>query len=118
MNLLTLAQAAQSLRISLRTLQREIAAGRIAVVEIRGAVRLAESDLAEYVVRSKVTRAQQCPSSDIPKPVTGMSAYRSAASESSALLDRLLEKKTPSPLRRRSAASTSTAGSAKPRRAA
>ena len=116
--LLTIDQAAASLAISRRTLLREIAAGRLAVVEIRGATRIAESDLAAYIHQSRTVRAASCPSSATQKQAIGMSAYKSAANESSALLDQLLGGKTPLRLKRRSGATTSTAESAKHKRAA
>jgi excisionase family DNA binding protein len=43
--LLTRAEVAQALRVSQRTVAREIAAGRIAVVVIRGCVRILASVL-------------------------------------------------------------------------
>ena len=55
--LLTIDQAALSLAISRRTLLREIAAGRLAVVEIRGATRIAQTDIAAYIDQSRKTRA-------------------------------------------------------------
>lgn len=96
--LLTIDQAAAALAISRRTLMREIAAGRLAVVEIRGATRVAQSDLHAYIEQSRTTRATACPSSATLKPAIGAAACRSAANESSDLLDLLLQK----PTRRRS----------------
>jgi excisionase family DNA binding protein len=46
--LLTIAQAAQALNVSARTVQREIAARRLKVVKVRGATRLAVDELARY----------------------------------------------------------------------
>ena len=116
--LLTIDQAAASLAISRRTLLREIAAGRLVIVEIRGATRIAESDLAAYIDQSRTLRATACPSSATLKPAIGAAACRSAGSESSDLLDRLLQKPTRRRLRPQSAAIQSTAASANLKRAA
>ena len=45
--------AAARLGISRRTLEREIADGQIAVVSIRGAVRVAEADIIGYIARHR-----------------------------------------------------------------
>lgn len=95
--LLTLPQAAGQLGISRRTLEREIADGRLPVVEIRGAVRIDEADLREYIVAQRKTKARPCPSENAA--TDGMSAFKSAARESSEALARLLRKRTPSPSR-------------------
>lgn len=49
MTLLTIPAAASSLGVSRRTLDREIAAGMLPVVRIRGARRVAEDDLQQYI---------------------------------------------------------------------
>ena len=90
--LLSLPTAAKELGISRRTLEREIADGRLAVVEIRGAVRIDESDLQAYIRQSRITKTRPCPSENAA--TAGMSAYSLAVSESSAALDRLLQKRT------------------------
>lgn len=89
-SLLTLDAAAEVLALSRRTIEREISAGRLAVVRIRGAVRVAQSDLDGYIVRLRRYQEQSdpCPSANV---VTfGTSASRSAGSELSALLDEAL----------------------------
>ncbi len=45
MPLMTIPAAASSLNVSRRTLDREIAAGMLPVIRIRGALRVAEDDL-------------------------------------------------------------------------
>lgn len=106
--LLTLPAAAAQLGISRRTLEREIAAGKLAVVCIRGAVRVAQSDLDGYIVRlRRYHQPAACPSENV---VTfGTSASRSRASELSELLDEVLPRRTRRPLKHRSGATTSTA---------
>ena len=54
--LLSISAAAKQLEVSRRTLEREIADGRLAVIEIRGAVRIDESDLKAYIQRSRITK--------------------------------------------------------------
>lgn len=49
MPLLTIPAAASSLGVSRRTLDREIAAGMLQVIRIRGARRVAEDDLQQYI---------------------------------------------------------------------
>jgi excisionase family DNA binding protein len=93
--LLTMPAAADRLGISRRTLEREIADGRISVVEIRGSVRIDEADLSAYIVQQRKTKARPCPSENVE--TDGMSAFKSAASASKEALDRLLRKRTPSP---------------------
>lgn len=62
-SLLALDEAAAKLGgISRRTLEREIADGKIAVVEIRGRVMIDAADVPEYIARSKSLRKPQCPS--------------------------------------------------------
>ena len=90
--LLSLPEAARLLTISRRTLEREIADGRLAVVEIRGSVRIDETDLQDYIRKSRTIKARPCPSENAA--TAGMSAFSSAARESSAALARLLQKRT------------------------
>lgn len=45
---LTLSEAADSLKVSTRTVRREIAAGKIPVVKVRGCIRIEESHLDAY----------------------------------------------------------------------
>jgi len=106
--LLTLTAAAERLALSRRTLEREIAAGRLAVVRIRGAVRVAQSDIEAYIIRSRRYRQpSECQSENV---VTfGTSASRSTAGALSALLDEVLPGRTRSRSKHRSAATTSTA---------
>lgn len=92
--LLTLPAAAARLSLSRRTLEREIAAGRLAVVQLRGAVRIDENDLSAYIDRSKHTRRPPCPSENAA--IDGMSEFKAAARESKEALGRLLRKRTPS----------------------
>ena len=57
---LTIAEAATRLRVSLRTLKREIAEGAIATVTIRGCVRILAADLDAYLNARR--RTHPCPS--------------------------------------------------------
>lgn len=104
-HLLTLPAAADALGLSRRTLEREIAAGRLAVVQIRRAVRVAQSDIDGYIQRSRRYRMPACPSENV---VTfGTSVSRSPASALSAALDAALPGRTRSRSKHRSAATTS-----------
>jgi excisionase family DNA binding protein len=83
--LLTLRIAARDLSISIRTLEREIADGKIGVTMIRGRPRIARAEVAAYIERSTRTRGPQaCPSEDIAQ--VGRSASRLAAAELNELL--------------------------------
>lgn len=102
MTLLTITAAAERLGVSRRTVEREIADGALAVIEIRGLRRIDANDIDSYLSARKITRVKPCPSENVE--TLGMSAFRSAAKESSALLDRLLQKRTRSTTKRNSAA--------------
>ena len=58
--LLTLDAAAAQLAISRRTLEREIAGGRIATVRVRGAVRVAQSDVDLYITNRAARPIEAC----------------------------------------------------------
>gem|GEM_PF-6020093 len=62
--MLTLATVAARLACSERTVRREIAAGRIAAVRIRGLLRVTESALTAYI--DALPRETPCPSADSP----------------------------------------------------
>lgn len=63
MHLLTITAAAAYLGVSPRTVAREVAIGALATIRIRGAVRIAESDLEAYIARSR--RIEQWPSTSV-----------------------------------------------------
>jgi excisionase family DNA binding protein len=107
--LLTLPAAALRLAISRRTLEREIATGRLAVVRIRGAVRVAESDLEAYIVRLRKYQEPEAPCPPANVVTFGTSASRSRGSALSAVLDEVLPGRMRSRSKHRSAATTSTA---------
>ncbi len=107
--LLTLDAAAIQLAISRRTLEREIASGRIATVRVRGAVRVAQSDVEGYIVRLRKYQEQPSPCQSANVATFGTSASRSRGSALSALLDEALPGRTRSRSKHRSAATTSTA---------
>lgn len=58
-DLLTIAETAERLRVSARTVEREIAAGRLACVRIRSRRLVDPADLAAYIAQS---RRIECPS--------------------------------------------------------
>ena len=104
----TLPEAAEQLGgVSVRTLEREIADGQLAVTYVRGQRRIARADLEAYIARHRrfaTAPATACPSANVV--MFGTSASRSAESELSELLAR--GAKTRAPSRRRSAARRST----------
>lgn len=57
MSLFTLAEVADQLRVSERTVRREIADGKLKAVSVRKAVRVREADLADYLAQAAL-----CPS--------------------------------------------------------
>lgn len=75
--LLTLPDAAAQLAISRRTLEREIASGRIATVRVRGAVRVAQSDIDAYIVRLRRYQEQPDPCQSANVATFGTSVSRS-----------------------------------------
>lgn len=103
--LLTLDEAATALGgISVRTLEREIRDGQLAVVHVRGQRRIARADLEGYIARHRRYTSDTCPSANVV--AFGTSASRSAESALSALLDRAARTRAPS--RRSSASRRST----------
>jgi len=53
MPLLTIADAATQLATSRRTVEREIADGKLAVILVRGSRRVAQSDLDDYIAHQR-----------------------------------------------------------------
>jgi len=58
--LLTIAEAAAELRVSPRTVEREIGDGKLTVTMIRSRPLIDRSDLAAYLVAQKITRESVC----------------------------------------------------------
>ena len=104
--LLTYDEAATELGgVSTRTVEREVAAGKLPVVTIRGAKRIARADLEAYILRNRrFTTSPSSPSANVATLTT--SARVSADDELSALLARV--KRTPSNSKRASTRRTST----------
>ena len=57
--MLTLADAARLLKVSERTIRREIADGRLVALQVRGAIRIEPTELARYIAAA---RGSACPS--------------------------------------------------------
>lgn len=102
--LLTLQLAAHDLSIRVRTLEREIAAGRIGVAMVRGRPRIARTEIDAYIERNIQTRASHACPSENTVPVG-----RSASSLAVAALNELLaeRKRTRRPSKPGFAASSS-----------
>jgi excisionase family DNA binding protein len=86
--LLTVSAVAERLSVSARTVAREVAAGTLATIRIRGAVRIAEPDLEAYIARLR--RIEQWPSTS--EGTAGTTASSSAADNIRDRLERALEK--------------------------
>ena len=56
-DLLDIAAAAASLDVSERTIRREIAAGRLAVVKIRGRIKLHPAEISRYIAANTTCRS-------------------------------------------------------------
>ncbi len=84
LTLLTYPEAADALKVHVRTLQREIDAGALPFVEVRGAKRIAQADLDAYIARNRRYSAQPCPSASTARITTF--ASKSADDALSALL--------------------------------
>lgn len=89
MPLLTLAETAHELRVSIRTIEREISDGRLVVTRIRSRPLIDRSDLQAYLARQKVHGdPARIP---LPAGTSGPSISRATASESRQRLERLVE---------------------------
>jgi len=96
MQLLTISLAATQLSTSRRTVEREIADGKLAVIRIRGIRRVAQSDLDDYIARQR--RGEQCQSTSAA--TGGTTVSRSAADRSRAALEQALHELRLSSLKR------------------
>lgn len=112
MNLLTLAEAAERARLSVRSLEREHAAGKIAFIRLRSKRFVAEAELARYIADGE---ERVCPSEK--SACDGRSGYALAVAESalSALYRAAQRSPTRSSSKPRSAARRSTLRLVKPR---
>lgn len=92
MMLLTIPEAAERLSVSRNTVDREISAGRIPIIKIRGACRIDADDLTTYIQSIKQHRQPiQCQSENAAQ--LGTSGFRRTARESSGALADLLQKR-------------------------
>jgi excisionase family DNA binding protein len=71
--LLTIAEVAETLKVSEKTVRREIAAGNLASVPIRGAIRIDKGDLDIYLASRRKQKPPEKTRGARPKrgPVTG-----------------------------------------------
>ena len=90
--LYTIASAALKLTISQRTLEREIADGKIEIINLRGCVRIEASALANYISQSKVTRSKLYLTEGAE--INASSASKLTPKTTSAILDQLLQRPT------------------------
>lgn len=60
--LITLREAAEQLRVSERTIRREIGSGRLQALRVRGLMRIDQADLDAYLSQSRIQQAPPCPS--------------------------------------------------------
>jgi excisionase family DNA binding protein len=112
-DLLTLDRAAARLAVDRRTLQREIAAGAVPVIEIRGGTRIAPADLEAYIARRRRYRTVEPCRSENVVALPGRSVSGTADSALKKLLEARGRKRSSS--RRSSAGGSSTSASAAPR---
>ena len=89
--LMTRSEVARTLGVSEATIRREIADGRLAIVKIRGAVRIDPKDLQAYIDGAKVTQEQPWQSATLAKTFAPRQAARCRDSRS--VLEALLQKK-------------------------
>src|SRR5690349_11275489 len=98
--LLTLAEAADRLQVSVRTLGREAAAGRLAIVQVRSQRRIRPSELERYIAASEATTCQS-----ERREIAGKSESASAmAAALNAVFPLARPASTPSPSKRKSVA--------------
>ncbi len=86
MPLLTITAAATQLATSRRTVEREIADGKLSVILVRGSRRVAQEDLDSYIARSR--RGEQWQSTSAA--TAGTTGFRSAANRSREALEQAL----------------------------
>jgi excisionase family DNA binding protein len=86
MPLLTITAAATQLATSRRTIEREIADGKLAVIRVRGSRRVAQADLDSYIARQR--RGEQWQSTSAA--TGGTTGSKSAADRSRAALEQAL----------------------------
>lgn len=70
--MLTVAQAADQVGVSEKTLRREIADGRLATTRIRGCIRIAEHDLGEYLKQCRSESTATAGRSEYSMPGLGL----------------------------------------------
>ncbi len=68
--LLTIAEAATQLRVSIRTIEREARDGRIAIVRIRSVRLVAPTELARYIAASQEIQCQSAKSATVGRSVS------------------------------------------------
>lgn len=79
--LLSVVDVAMWLNVSVRTVQREIGAGRLAVTEVRGVRRIDPLDVAEYIAAGKRRKeGDPCPSPNVAIRGTSVSKLTAGAS--------------------------------------
>jgi excisionase family DNA binding protein len=105
MSLLTYAQAAEQLGVSVATVRREVADGKIRSVPVRRRVFIRAAELDAYILRNRGT---PCQSEKIKRRVVGSSSFSSAESEFFAACDQAREKRTRKRSSKSSAATSST----------
>jgi excisionase family DNA binding protein len=71
-NLLTLAEAAQRLRVSVRTLEREARDGRLALVRIRSVRLVAPAELDRYIAAQEERSCQSAVSASVGKSASAL----------------------------------------------
>ena len=104
--LLTITEAAQRLRVSVRTLEREAKDGRIAIVHIRSRRMIEPAELLRYIAANQ-TAEPPCPSA------SGATATKSASASAAvaAALNERFRQALPSPTRGRSKSRLAAPGS-------
>lgn len=104
--LLKLPEAAEHLRVSVRTLEREHADGRLSIVRIRGRRFVAAAELARYIAARGEAQAP-CPSAS-GEPAIKSASASAAVNALSALFQRAQRSPTPARSKSRLAAPAST----------
>lgn len=75
MSLLTLAEVAERLRVSVRTVEREAADGRLAIIRVRSRRFIDPAELERYIADSQV---RACPSESAATAIKSASALAAA----------------------------------------
>ncbi len=94
--LITIAEAAELLAVSPRTVRREMTDGALPYVQVRGAARIDRSELDAYISRKTIRREVLRKTESLASVAAGYhSAYKSRHKDAREVLERLVGRRKP-----------------------